>query len=75
MKVSVNDYSIQKIRVLGLRNKIKKNLLADEIRDPVIWEKITVNVDEYLHMSDAAFKLHFRMTTDVFEVLLKTACS
>ncbi|KAK3920690.1 Putative nuclease [Frankliniella fusca] len=42
----------------------------DEIRDPVIWEKITVNVDEYLHMSDAAFKLHFRMTTDVFELLL-----
>ncbi|KAE8740708.1 hypothetical protein FOCC_FOCC013764 [Frankliniella occidentalis] len=41
----------------------------DGIADPLIWEFVTVDVDEYLHMRDAAFRLHFRMSTGIFESL------
>ncbi|XP_026288980.2 uncharacterized protein LOC113213968, partial [Frankliniella occidentalis] len=41
-----------------------------EINDPVIWFKVTVNVEEYLMMQDAAFRLHFRMSTGIFESLV-----
>lgn len=39
--------------------------------DTVIWERVTVDVDEYLLMDGAAFKLHFRMYPDTFEVRVR----
>ncbi|KAE8752340.1 hypothetical protein FOCC_FOCC000812 [Frankliniella occidentalis] len=36
-----------------------------------IWEKITVNVEEFRVMGDPAFRMHFRLSEDVFENLLQ----
>ncbi|KAK3925322.1 Putative nuclease [Frankliniella fusca] len=35
----------------------------------VSWERVAVNIDEYHRMSDRCFKMHFRMTRAVFEVI------
>jgi len=36
--------------------------------EPTAWVKVTVNIDEYRFMANEAFKMHFRMSRDVFEV-------
>jgi len=41
-----------------------------ELKDfgPERWEKVTVNIQEYLAMRDSAFRLNFRMSQEIFQV-------
>ncbi|KAK3917497.1 Protein ALP1-like, partial [Frankliniella fusca] len=41
-----------------------------EVNEPVTWERIQVDISDYLLMRNEAFRLHFRMTTETFEVLV-----
>ncbi|KAK3910182.1 Protein ANTAGONIST OF LIKE HETEROCHROMATIN PROTEIN 1, partial [Frankliniella fusca] len=44
--------------------------LIDDEEDDRIWEKVTVNVEEYRMMGDPSFRKHFRLTKPMFEELL-----
>lgn len=43
-----------------------------QFTDEASWEAVTVHIDEYHQMSSPVFKMHFRMTRPVFEVLYVT---
>ena len=45
------------------------NCYVTDAREPLVWVKVTVDMNEYRHMEDPAFKLHFRVTTTRFEVI------
>lgn len=47
------------------------DFLDDDDGDDALWEKITVNVDEYCRMGDPSFQWHFRLRKPVFELLLQ----
>ncbi|KAE8745041.1 hypothetical protein FOCC_FOCC008353 [Frankliniella occidentalis] len=43
----------------------------DEGLEGVVWDKITININEFHAMNDECFKLHFRMSRRIFENLCR----